>query len=44
MTMMKKQIAALVLAGSVAGGIGAGVLANAATSRGPAAPAPSSPA
>ena len=44
--MMKKQIAALVLAGSVAGGIGAGVLANAATSDGPASAssAPSSPA
>jgi hypothetical protein len=44
--MMKKQIAALVLAGSVAGGIGAGVLANAATTDGPtsASPAPSSPA
>jgi hypothetical protein len=38
--MMKKQIAALVLAGSVAGGIGAGVLANAATTHEPAVAAP----
>ena len=38
--MMKKQIAALVLAGSVAGGIGAGVLANAVASHEPAAAAP----
>jgi hypothetical protein len=43
MTMMKKQIAALVLAGSVAGGIGAGVLVNAATTNEPASAAPSSP-
>lgn len=34
--MMKKQIAALVLGVSVAGGVGAGVLANALTSKTPA--------
>jgi len=37
--MMKKQIAALVLGVSVAGGIGAGVLANALTTNTPAAAA-----
>jgi hypothetical protein len=40
MTMMNKQIAALVLAASVAGGIGAGVLANALATDDPAAAAP----
>ena len=41
--MMNKQIAALVLAGSIVGGIGAGVLVNAGTRDEPAAasPAPS---
>lgn len=37
--MMKKQIAALVLGVSVAGGVGAGVLANALTTKTPAAAA-----
>ncbi len=38
--MMKKQIAAIVLGVSVAGGVGTGVLANALTTKTPAAAAP----
>ena len=38
--MMNKQIAALVLAGSIVGGIGAGVFVNVATSDKPAAASP----